>query len=70
MGLSVDGAAIPNGVTFAPTGSWSTWEEVSATVELEAGTHRIRLAATGQSGPNVDALTARGILDLLPYGTG
>lgn len=37
--------------------SWSDWREVSVVVQLVEGTHRIRLTATGQSGPNLDSMT-------------
>ena len=62
LALKIDGAAPPNIGTpleFAPTGSWSTWRENGAAVRLTRGTHRIRLTATGQSGPNLDSLTIR-----------
>ena len=57
MALTVNGAARAGGVAFAPTGSWSEWREVSIVVQLTAGNNRIRLTATGESGPNLDALT-------------
>jgi hypothetical protein len=56
MGLRV-GAANAGSVSFAPTGSWTTWNTAGASVALAAGTNTIRLAATGRSGPNLDALT-------------
>ena len=57
MGLSVNSATRPGGVSFGRTGSWSAWREVSVVVQLVAGTNRIRLTATGDSGPNLDSLT-------------
>ena len=59
MGLAVNGVAVPGGVTFARTGSWRAWGEVAVTVPLAAGVNRVRLDATGQSGPNLDALFVR-----------
>lgn len=56
MALSVDGAVVTT-LPFPATGSLSTWEQQDATVTLTAGTHTVRLASTGQSGPNVDSLT-------------
>ena len=58
-GLSVNGAAVPGGITFAPTGSWRDWGDVTITVPLAAGDNRVTLTATGQSGPNLDALSVR-----------
>ena len=54
--LAVNGVVARPGVPFAPTGSWSTWATASDTVSLAAGINRIRLTATGKSGPNLDAL--------------
>lgn len=60
-GLSVNGLAVANGLSFARTGSWRTWGEVTATVPLVAGVNRVRVVATGQSGPNLDSLTVRAV---------
>lgn len=60
MGLTVNGAAWPGGVTFRRTGDWATWQEVSAALQLTAGANRIRLTTVGQSGPNLDSLTVAG----------
>jgi uncharacterized delta-60 repeat protein len=57
MDLRVTGAAVPGGLSFAPTGSWRTWNSRAVTVSLAAGANKVRLVASGQSGPNVDALT-------------
>ncbi|CAH1001168.1 hypothetical protein LEM8419_02076 [Neolewinella maritima] len=55
--LSVDGKAVSL-ESFRPTGSWKNWSSRSMgpSVLLSAGTHRIRLTAMGDSGPNVDYL--------------
>lgn len=59
---SRSGALIVNGqsqtITFASTGSWSTWRELTVTVSLVRGTsNTIRLASTGQDFPNVDEIS-------------
>jgi choice-of-anchor C domain-containing protein len=59
LDLRVNGTIARPKMPFAPTGSWNTWSVASATVALAAGTNRIRLTATGSSGPNLDALTVR-----------
>ena len=59
LGLSVNGTTVPGGVRFAPTGSWATWAEATVSVPLAVGADRIRLFATGQSGPNLDSLGIR-----------
>jgi hypothetical protein len=56
MGLSVNGTAVAVPVSFAPTGSWRTWRDVTAVVSLAAGTNTVRLATTGRNGPNLDSL--------------
>jgi hypothetical protein len=57
--LRVNGQVASPRLSFAPTGSWTTWREVSVTVDLAAGTNRVRLTSVGNSGPNVDVLTVR-----------
>jgi hypothetical protein len=59
MGLTVNGVAAPGGVSFGQTGLWSTWSTARASVSLPAGASRVRLTATGRSGPNLDAMTVR-----------
>jgi len=46
-------------LSFVGTGSWTTWQTVSVTVNLQAGTNRIRLTSVGSSGANIDSLTVR-----------
>ena len=44
--------------TFIPLTSWENWATYSGPrVFLKAGTHKIRLTATGQNGPNIDFLS-------------
>ena len=46
-------AGVPQ--NFAPTGSWTTWNEVTHTVTLTT-TNTIRILVTGTGGPNLDRL--------------
>jgi len=58
MNLTVNGgAAVP--VTFAPTGSYSTWGTVNATVVLNVGNSSVTLAvpAGATSAPELDTMT-------------
>jgi chitinase len=58
MDISVNGATVATGVAFAGTGAWSTWQDASVTVTLNAGSNTIRATATtANGGPNVDKLT-------------
>jgi hypothetical protein len=56
LNLTINGASAGT-VTFAPTGSWTTWTTIDVTNALAAGNNVIRLTASGQSGPNLDSLT-------------
>jgi hypothetical protein len=58
-GLSLNAAAPAAGVSFAPTGSWRAWSVATVSVPLASGANKVRLLATGQSGPNLDSLTVR-----------
>jgi uncharacterized delta-60 repeat protein len=55
--LQVNGAVVNPRLSFGPTGSWSTWREVTAQVQLVAGANRIRLTSIGFNGPNIDSMT-------------
>jgi uncharacterized delta-60 repeat protein len=57
--LRVDGQVVAPRLSFAPTGSWRTWNTVTQSVLLTPGRHAIRLTAVGSSGPNLDELTMR-----------
>jgi uncharacterized delta-60 repeat protein len=59
MSLSVNSQPVGGGITFARTGSWTTWRDAVATVQLAGGANKVRLQAAGQSGPNLDALALR-----------
>lgn len=59
--LLVDGATAVSGISFPVTADWDTWTEVSRTVLLSAGSHTIRLEATGSSGlANIDSIEITG----------
>ncbi|MFI6094814.1 TIM-barrel domain-containing protein [Lentzea sp. NPDC051213] len=60
LAISVNGAVVNGGLPFLPTGSWKDWRNTSLTATLPAGSAvRIRAAATGANGPNLDSLTVR-----------
>src|SRR4051812_13013025 len=54
--LKVNGTAIVASLSFAPTGSFSTWAFSSTIAKLVAGTNKVRLTAIGSNGPNLDNL--------------
>jgi len=66
MGLSVNGTVVPGGASFARTGSWTAWNSVPVSLSLRAGANKVRLVATGQSGPNVDSLSFRPVTPPAP----
>lgn len=55
--LEVNESVVRGQLVFASTDSWNRWELYTDTIMLEAGTNTIRLAATGQAGPNIDYLS-------------
>ena len=58
--LKVNGAAIGN-ISFAPTGSWTTWMAVSIEVNLNSGNNTVRVTAnTANGGPNLDKFELTG----------
>jgi hypothetical protein len=57
LDVAVNGQVVVAGRAFPGTGSWSTWQTVTVTVPLAAGTNIIRTTATtADGGPNVDYL--------------
>ncbi len=56
LALTVNGQTATTGLSFAPTGSWTTWREVTYDITLSQGVNTVRLASTGTSGANIDAL--------------
>ena len=55
LDLRINGQLVQQ-LPFARTGNWFTWQTVTVSVQLVAGTNRIRLTSVG-AGPNVDSLT-------------
>jgi len=52
--LSVNGNSIGN-LSFAPTGTWSTWATQTVAASLNSGNNTVRLTVnTGNGGPNLD----------------
>ncbi|MFE7132672.1 PQQ-dependent sugar dehydrogenase [Streptomyces sp. NPDC057638] len=52
--ISANGAA-PTSLSFQPTGAWTTWQTVTTTVTLRAGSNALRATATAaEGGPNLD----------------
>jgi hypothetical protein len=49
----------PDYRSFNPTGSWTAWQTMTTSTWLRPGVARVRISATGQSGPNLDSLTVR-----------
>ncbi|GAB3929100.1 carbohydrate-binding protein [Kribbella albertanoniae] len=59
MDVSVNGTVVSPGLAFAGTGAWTSWQTTSITVNLVAGSNKIKaVATTANGGPNVDKLTA------------
>jgi len=57
MDIRVNGVAVATGVAFGGTGNWSTWQNRTLTLPLDAGANTIRATATASAGgPNVDYL--------------
>jgi hypothetical protein len=58
--LTINGILIAEQMSFAPTGSWSTWRTASILVGLDGPRDvRVRLTMLGNAGPNIDSLTVR-----------
>jgi len=56
--LMINGVSAQAGVSFPPTGAWTTWTEVVLSKNLNAGNNIIRLTATSANGcANLDKLT-------------
>jgi arabinogalactan endo-1,4-beta-galactosidase len=55
--VSVNGAVVQSGFAFEGTGAWTSWATRSITVQLNAGSNTVRLAATTAGGlGNIDYL--------------
>ncbi|GLZ29339.1 hypothetical protein Lesp02_15290 [Lentzea sp. NBRC 105346] len=58
MDITVNGALAVDELGFAGTSTWDTWQTVTRTVALNAGTNKIRATATtANGGPNLDKIT-------------
>lgn len=56
LSVRVNGSTVSN-LTMAPTGSWTTWRDVTTvSFNLTSGTNTIWLASTGAAGANVDSV--------------
>jgi endoglucanase len=66
--LFVDGV-LDHNMTFAPTGGWQIWESHSTVVELEEGTHTIRIEAESD-GWNINYIDISLVTAINPYQKG
>ncbi|WP_394835444.1 PQQ-dependent sugar dehydrogenase [Pendulispora rubella] len=56
--ISVNGTVVAAAKSFAGTGAWTTWTNVTLNVGLVAGSNKVRLAATTANGAaNIDRLS-------------
>ncbi|MFI5560306.1 cellulase family glycosylhydrolase [Amycolatopsis japonica] len=61
LDVTVNGSLAVDDLGFAGTGAWTTWRTVTATVNLAAGSNKIRTTAvTSNGGPNADSLSVEG----------
>jgi carbohydrate binding protein with CBM35 domain/glycosyl hydrolase family 20 len=57
LSLSVNGTIVKQKLAFPATGNWSKWTETTVVqVTLKSGVNKIKITATGLSGPNIDYL--------------
>ena len=54
--IRVNGETVEPALAFPATGGWGRWGTARLVTQLEPGLNTVRATATGQSGPNVDAL--------------
>ena len=54
--VKVNGSTVASSLAFTTTGSWTTWQTKTLSVNLTAGENTIRAIATGTSGANMDHL--------------
>ncbi|ETK33760.1 PQQ-dependent sugar dehydrogenase [Microbispora sp. ATCC PTA-5024] len=55
--VAVDGTVVAAGRSFAATADWDTWASATFTADVAAGSHTLRITATGSGGnPNLDYL--------------
>ncbi|HEV2784563.1 MAG TPA: PQQ-dependent sugar dehydrogenase [Actinophytocola sp.] len=57
MSISVNGTVVAAAQSFPGTGAWTTWQEITINVTLNAGNNVVRATATTvNGGPNLDRL--------------
>lgn len=56
--VTLNGANLNANLPLAPTGSWSSWGEVTANISLPAGLIAIRVTTLGTGDPHIDHLRA------------
>jgi len=57
MDITVNGVLVADELAFNPTSAWTTWQTVTTTAAVNAGSNTIRATATtANGGPNVDFL--------------
>ena len=54
--VEIDGQTYKASMSFPETGDWKQWGEVRFNEKMTAGSHRIRLIANNNPGPNIDYL--------------
>ena len=55
MNVTVNGTAAVSNLSFPSTGNWTTWQVATTTVNLKAGSNKVRATATtANGGPNLD----------------
>ena len=57
MSVSVNGTVQQANVALSGNGSWTSWREVTFTLNLVAGSNAIRLTSIGSAGANIDSIT-------------
>ncbi|AGM08151.1 cellulase family glycosylhydrolase [Amycolatopsis keratiniphila] len=58
LDITVNGSIAVDDLGFAGTGAWTSWSTVTTTVNLAAGSNKIRTTAvTSNGGPNADSLS-------------
>lgn len=60
--LTVNNVTVASSLSFAQTGGWTNWSTISYKTNLNAGSNKIRLTATGSNGPNIDNLVVSDIV--------
>jgi glucose/arabinose dehydrogenase/phosphatidylethanolamine-binding protein (PEBP) family uncharacterized protein len=61
MDITVNGGLAADDKAFPVTGAWTTWQDVTSTVSLNAGENKVKLvSSTATGGPNVDYIDVDG----------